>query len=91
MTKTVFTTGASSVIGDDFADAEFYAAAVPPHVQISEIEVLATHQASARRILRTEASYEAPLCAAVEVKESQLLCSSPEGNFQDYLIDDYVW
>ena len=44
--------GIKPLTGDDIADAVYYAASAPEHVQISEIEVLATHQASAQRIWR---------------------------------------
>lgn len=38
--------GIKPLTGDDIADVAFYAAAAPEHVQIAEVLVLATHQAS---------------------------------------------
>ncbi|MBR6284705.1 MAG: SDR family oxidoreductase [Muribaculaceae bacterium] len=38
--------GVKPLTGDDIADVAFYAASAPPHVQIAEVLVLATHQAS---------------------------------------------
>jgi 3-hydroxy acid dehydrogenase / malonic semialdehyde reductase len=44
--------GIDPLTGDDIADVCFYAAAAPPHVQIAEVLVLATHQASGSFIKR---------------------------------------
>lgn len=44
--------GIEPLTGDDIADVCFYAAAAPPHVQIAEVLVLATHQASGSVIKR---------------------------------------
>ena len=38
--------GIKPLIGDDIADVVYYAASAPAHVQIAEVLVLATHQAS---------------------------------------------
>lgn len=38
--------GVKPLTGDDIADVAFYAASAPDHVQIAEVLVLATHQAS---------------------------------------------
>ena len=38
--------------GPDIAEVIFFVAAAPPHVQISEVEILATHQASAQMVWR---------------------------------------
>lgn len=45
--------GIKPLCGDDIADVAFYAASAPPHVQIAEVLVLATHQASGSFIYRT--------------------------------------
>ncbi len=44
--------GIKPLTGEDIADTVYYAAAAPEHVQIAEILVLATHQASATIIHR---------------------------------------
>ncbi len=44
--------GIQPLTGDDIADVCFYAAAAPPHVQIAEVLVLATHQANGTVIAR---------------------------------------
>lgn len=44
--------GITPLTGDDIADVCFYAAAAPPHVQIAEVLVLATHQANGSVIKR---------------------------------------
>ena len=44
--------GVKPLTGDDIADVCFYAASVPPHVQIAEVLVLATHQANGSVISR---------------------------------------
>ena len=44
--------GITPLNGDDIADVAFYAASAPPHVQIAEVLVLATHQASGSVIHR---------------------------------------
>ena len=44
--------GIQPLTGDDIADVCFYAAAAPPHVQIAEVLVLATHQANGSVIKR---------------------------------------
>ncbi len=44
--------GITPLSGDDIADVAFYAAAAPPHVQIAEVLVLATHQANGSVIWR---------------------------------------
>ncbi len=44
--------GIKPLNGDDIADVVFYAASVPEHVQIAEVLVLATHQASGSVICR---------------------------------------
>ena len=45
-------TGIQPLTGDDIADVALYAASAPPHVQIAEVLILATHQASAQLIHR---------------------------------------
>ncbi len=45
--------GIRPLVGDDIADVAFYAASAPEHVQIAEVLVLATHQASGSVIHRT--------------------------------------
>lgn len=44
--------GIKPLTGDDIADVAFYAASAPKHVQIAEVLVLATHQASGSIIVR---------------------------------------
>ncbi len=44
--------GVKPLNGDDIADVVFYAASAPEHVQIAEVLVLATHQASGSVICR---------------------------------------
>lgn len=44
--------GIQPLTGDDIADVAFYAASAPEHVQIAEVLVLATHQASGTVINR---------------------------------------
>ncbi len=44
--------GITPLTGDDIADVAFYAASAPEHVQIAEVLVLATHQASGSVIHR---------------------------------------
>ena len=44
--------GVKPLTGDDIADVCFYAASAPPHVQIAEVLVLATHQANATVVSR---------------------------------------
>ena len=44
--------GITPLTGDDIADVAVYAANVPEHVQIAEVLILATHQASANFIVR---------------------------------------
>ncbi len=44
--------GIKPLTGDDIADVCYYAASAPPHVQIAEVLVLATHQASGSVIKR---------------------------------------
>ena len=44
--------GIKPLTGDDIADVAFYAASAPEHVQIAEVLVLATHQASGTVIHR---------------------------------------
>lgn len=45
--------GIKPLTGEDIADVAFYAASAPAHVQIAEVLVLATHQASGSVIHRT--------------------------------------
>ena len=45
--------GIKPLTGDDIADIVCYAASAPPHVQIAEVLVLATHQANGSTIVRT--------------------------------------
>lgn len=45
--------GVKPLTGDDIADVAFYAASAPEHVQIAEVLVLATHQASGSVICRS--------------------------------------
>ena len=45
--------GSQPLVGDDIADVVFYAASAPEHVQIAEVLVLATHQASGSVIHRS--------------------------------------
>lgn len=44
--------GIQPLTGDDIADVVYYAASAPPHVQIAEVLVLATHQANGSTIVR---------------------------------------
>ena len=44
--------GIKPLTGDDIADVAFYAASAPAHVQIAEVLILATHQASCSHIVR---------------------------------------
>lgn len=44
--------GVKPLTGDDIADVAVYAANAPEHVQIAEVLILATHQASANYIVR---------------------------------------
>lgn len=44
--------GIKPLTGDDIADVAFYAASAPAHVQIAEVLVLATHQASGSVVKR---------------------------------------
>ena len=44
--------GIKPLIGDDIADVAVYAANAPEHVQIAEVTILATHQASVSVIKR---------------------------------------
>ena len=44
--------GIKPLTGDDIADVVFYAASAPKHVQIAEVLVLATHQASGSVLCR---------------------------------------
>ena len=44
--------GITPLTGDDIADVAFYAAEAPAHVQIAEVLILATHQASGSVIVR---------------------------------------
>lgn len=44
--------GIKPLTGDDIADVVFYAASAPAHVQIAEVQVLATHQASGSVVYR---------------------------------------
>ena len=45
--------GIKPLTGDDIADVAVFAANAPAHVQIAEVLILATHQASANMISRT--------------------------------------
>ena len=47
--------GIQPLTGDDIADVAFYVASAPAHVQIAEVLVLATHQASGSIIHREDA------------------------------------
>ena len=44
--------GIKPLTGDDIADVAFYAASAPAHVQIAEVLILATHQASGSHMVR---------------------------------------
>ena len=44
--------GIKPLVGDDIADVAVYAANAPEHIQIAEVLILATHQASANLIVR---------------------------------------
>ena len=44
--------GIKHLVGDDIADVAVYAANAPEHVQIAEVLILATHQASASMVVR---------------------------------------
>jgi NADP-dependent 3-hydroxy acid dehydrogenase YdfG len=44
--------GIKPLTGDDIADVAVYAANAPEHVQIAEVLILATHQASGSVIIR---------------------------------------
>jgi NADP-dependent 3-hydroxy acid dehydrogenase YdfG len=45
--------GIKPLTGDDIADVVYYAASAPAHVQIAEVLVLATHQASGSLVHRS--------------------------------------
>ena len=47
-------TGIEPLTGDDIADVAVYASNAPKHVQIAEVLILATHQASANLIVRKD-------------------------------------
>ena len=47
--------GIQPLTGTDIADVAFYVASAPAHVQIAEVLVLATHQASGSIIHREDA------------------------------------
>lgn len=49
--------GITPLTGDDIADVVFYAASAPKHVQIAEVLVLATHQASGSVVWRREEDF----------------------------------
>ena len=44
--------GIKPLTGDDIADVALYAASAPEHVQIAEVLILATHQASGSVVVR---------------------------------------
>lgn len=44
--------GIKALSGEDIADVALYAASAPPHVQIAEVLILATHQASGSVVFR---------------------------------------
>ena len=44
--------GIKPLTGEDIADVVYYAASAPEHVQIAEVLVLATHQASGSLVHR---------------------------------------
>ena len=46
--------GIKPLTGDDIADVAFYAASAPKHVQIAEVLILATHQASGSVVCRND-------------------------------------
>jgi NADP-dependent 3-hydroxy acid dehydrogenase YdfG len=46
--------GIKPLVGDDIADVAVYAANAPEHVQIAEVLILATHQASASMVVRDD-------------------------------------
>ena len=46
--------GTQPLSGDDIADVAFYAASAPLHVQIAEVLILATHQASGSVVYRSQ-------------------------------------
>lgn len=46
--------GIKPLTGEDIADVALYAASAPPHVQIAEVLVLATHQASGSVVVRQQ-------------------------------------
>lgn len=46
--------GIKPLVGDDIADVAVFAANAPEHVQIAEVLILATHQASASMVVRNE-------------------------------------
>jgi NADP-dependent 3-hydroxy acid dehydrogenase YdfG len=50
--------GITPLSGEDIADVAFYAASAPDHVQIAEVLVLATHQASGSVIVREKKSQD---------------------------------
>lgn len=45
-------TGIKPLTGADIAEVIYFTASAPAHVQIAEVEVLATHQATAQRVFR---------------------------------------
>ena len=41
-----FYKGIRPLVGEDIAEVVYYAASVPPHIQIAEVLVMPTHQAT---------------------------------------------
>ena len=81
--------GIKPLTGEDIADVAYYAASAPAHVQIAEVLVLATHQASGsvvKRRMMTVAEYrQAVLQAILQAKDKDGAPRTDEETAKTYL------